>query len=360
MGKSTITGVVVAIPAFFQTAQIEATKRAVQMAGLELKMVVEEPTAAAIAYNEDKKLAKEALSFDALSYDIHLDIDLNVHLDLNVQLTKEKLNELCEELYTRTFKLIDDALRMANLRTDDIDHVILVGGSTRIPAIKFVLEANFGEKKSKFNINPDEAVVFGAAILADAIEKKKQIPLINYSANGLQQQFDAVDGLQQQFDAVDGLQQQFDAVDGLQQQFDAVDGFQQQFDNILTIAQEDRLSNSNGSQILFYLFYSEGKICLFDWQSNSIEQIGKFSTRLEPYEIATASDKIFGIDSSEKSSEILDLETKQASRGPDPPEWRDDASVAYFKDKLYYLGGEDRKTGNDMNRVDVRRSNENP
>ena len=51
-----ITGAVVAIPAFFQTAQIEATKRAIQMAGLELKMLVKEPTAAAIAYNEDRKL----------------------------------------------------------------------------------------------------------------------------------------------------------------------------------------------------------------------------------------------------------------------------------------------------------------
>ena len=51
-----ITGAVVTIPAFFQTEQIEATKRAIQMAGLELKMLVEEPTAAAIAYNEDKKL----------------------------------------------------------------------------------------------------------------------------------------------------------------------------------------------------------------------------------------------------------------------------------------------------------------
>ena len=56
MGKSTITGVVVAIPAFFQKAQIEATKRAVQMAGLDLKMLVKEPTAAAFAYNEDRKL----------------------------------------------------------------------------------------------------------------------------------------------------------------------------------------------------------------------------------------------------------------------------------------------------------------
>ena len=46
--------------------------------------------------------------------------------------------------------------------------------------------------------------------------------------------------------------------------------------------------------------------------------------------------------------------------GPDPPEWREGASVAYFKDKLYYLGGWDSKTRKDTNRVDVRRSNESP
>ena len=46
--------------------------------------------------------------------------------------------------------------------------------------------------------------------------------------------------------------------------------------------------------------------------------------------------------------------------GPNPPEWREGASVAYFKDKLYYLGGEDSKTGKDTNQVDVRRSNESP
>ena len=46
--------------------------------------------------------------------------------------------------------------------------------------------------------------------------------------------------------------------------------------------------------------------------------------------------------------------------GPDPPEWRSGASVTYFKDKLYYLGGEDPKTRGNTNRVDVRRSNESP
>ena len=46
--------------------------------------------------------------------------------------------------------------------------------------------------------------------------------------------------------------------------------------------------------------------------------------------------------------------------GPDPPEWREDASVAYFKDKLYYLGGRNPKTSRNTNRVNVRRSNESP
>ena len=83
--------------------------------------------------------AKEALSFNASSYSIHvsiikiikvknykiqLDIDLDDDSDLNVQLTKEKLNELCEELCTRTSRLIDDTLRMASFGTDDIDHIV--------------------------------------------------------------------------------------------------------------------------------------------------------------------------------------------------------------------------------------------
>ena len=83
------------------------------------------------------------------------------------------------------------------------------------------------------------------------------------------------------------------------------------------------------------------------------------------------------MDSEKGLFEIFDLNTRQITRGyftkanrlvdfiaffagPDPPEWRKWASVAYFKDKLYYLGGEDPKTWEDTNRVDVRRSNESP
>ena len=61
---------------------------------------------------------------EVVNYKIQLDINQDDHLDLNVKLTKEKFNELCEELYTRTSKLTDDTLRMTNLRTDDIDHVV--------------------------------------------------------------------------------------------------------------------------------------------------------------------------------------------------------------------------------------------
>ena len=59
-----------------------------------------------------------------MNYKIQLDIGPDCYLDLNVQLTKIKFNELCEELYTRTSRLIDDTLGMANFRTDDIDHVV--------------------------------------------------------------------------------------------------------------------------------------------------------------------------------------------------------------------------------------------
>ena len=61
---------------------------------------------------------------EVVNYKIQLDIGPDCHLDLNVQLTKIKFNELCEELYTRTSRLIDDTLGMAKLRTDDIDHVV--------------------------------------------------------------------------------------------------------------------------------------------------------------------------------------------------------------------------------------------
>ena len=68
----------------------------------------------------------------------------------------------------------------------------MVGGSTRIPAIKSILEAKFGQKKLKFNIHPDEAVVFGAAILADAIEVEIIILRI-FKQNILEEKINSID-----------------------------------------------------------------------------------------------------------------------------------------------------------------------
>ena len=150
---------------------------------------------------------------EVANYKIQLDIGSDDHLDLHVELTKIKFNELCEKLYIGIPTLIEDTLKMANLRTDDIDHVvnnhenpsilieniffelliqIMVGGSTRIPAIRNILEMKFGHEKLKFNINPDEAVVFGAAILADAIEVEIIILRI-FKQNILEEKANSID-----------------------------------------------------------------------------------------------------------------------------------------------------------------------
>ena len=118
---------------------------------------------------------------------VYLQIDINDELDLNVAMTSNKLNELCKELYDRALKQVDSVLYTAQLEESQIDHVvyllfllitscilvysqILVGGMTRIPLLQQKLAEKFGRNKLKFDINPDEAVAYGAAIVANAIE----------------------------------------------------------------------------------------------------------------------------------------------------------------------------------------------
>ena len=136
----------------------------------------------------------------------------------------------------------------------------------------------------------------------------------------------------------------------------------------------------------------EGRVCLFNSHTNSVKQITKFTNSFLQYQVATTQNQvnsyvryfeqflgfqIFGITDYGKSFEIYDLNAGQISigpitirmidskhfTGPDPPEWCKYASVVYFKDKLYYLGGKDGKdprAWKDMNRVDVKRLNESP
>jgi molecular chaperone DnaK len=239
-----ITEAVITVPAYFNDAQRQATKDAGEIAGLTVKRIINEPTAAALAYGLDKKGANQTVAvydlgggtFDisileigegvfevkSTNGDTHLGgdnfdqrlitfladefqkqegIDLrkdpmalqrlreaaekakielsqmlqtNVnlpfitatqegpkHLDINI--TRAKFETLCSDLFDRSLKPLEAALRDANLTPSQIDDVILVGGSTRIPKIQEIVKNFFGKDASK-GVNPDEVVAVGAAI----------------------------------------------------------------------------------------------------------------------------------------------------------------------------------------------------
>ena len=243
-----VTRAVITVPAYFNDAQRQATKDAGRIAGLEVARIINEPTAAALAYGLDKKkrekiavydlgggtfdisiLAIEDDSFEVLSTngDTHLGgddfdqvimdyladefkrdqgIDLrndkmalqrlkeaaekakrelsstlqtDVNLPfitadaggpkhMNCTLTRAKLDQLCERLVERTKEPCRKALADANLKTADIDEVILVGGMTRMPAVTEMVKAFFGKDPHR-GVNPDEVVAVGAAIQGGVI-----------------------------------------------------------------------------------------------------------------------------------------------------------------------------------------------
>lgn len=240
----TVTDAVITVPAYFNDSQRQATKEAGEIAGLNVRRIVNEPTAAALAYgldkaNKDQKIAVFDLgggTFDisilelgdgvfevkSTNGDTHLggddfdhviidwladeflkqegvdlrqdpmalqrlkeaaekakielssatstEINLPYIMPVNgvpkhlvITLTRAKFEQLADSLIQATIKPCQDALRDAGLTAADIDEVILVGGSTRIPAIQQVVEKFFGKAPSK-GVNPDEVVAVGAAI----------------------------------------------------------------------------------------------------------------------------------------------------------------------------------------------------
>ena len=240
----TVSEAVITVPAYFNDAQRQATKEAGEISGLKVQRIINEPTAAALAYGldkggSDKKIAVYDLgggTFDisvlelgdgvfevlATNGDTHLggddfddvvihwlayefeeaeDIDLRkdpmalqrlkeaaekakIELSSSTQteinlpyitatasgpkhlvktLTRAKFEQLADELVKRSMNPVKNALDDAGLSTGDIDEVILVGGSTRIPVIQEEVEKFFGQKPSK-GVNPDEVVAVGAAI----------------------------------------------------------------------------------------------------------------------------------------------------------------------------------------------------
>ena len=239
-----VTEAVITVPAYFNDAQRQATKEAGEIAGLTVKRIINEPTAAALAYGLDKagkemkivvfdcgggthdvsvlELGDGVFEVKATDGDTHLggdDFDhiiiewlaqefkaengMDLHQDpmalqrlkeaaekakielsssnqteINLPyitadqsgpkhlvrtLSRTKFEQLAESLIKRTIDPCKSALKNAGLKTSDIDEIILVGGSTRIPAIQEAVKAFFGKEPSK-GVNPDEVVAIGAAI----------------------------------------------------------------------------------------------------------------------------------------------------------------------------------------------------
>ena len=239
-----VTEAVITVPAYFNDSQRQATKEAGEIAGLDVKRIINEPTAASLAYGLDKKgqdikiavfdcgggthdvsvlelgdgvfevkstdgdthlggddfdrviinwLAEEFLSDENIDLrkdpmalqrlkdaaekaKIELSSTTNTEINLPYimpvdgvpkhlvrSLSRAKFESLAEDLIKRTIEPCKSALKNADMTPSDIDEVILVGGSTRIPAIQEAVKAFFGKEASK-GVNPDEVVALGAAI----------------------------------------------------------------------------------------------------------------------------------------------------------------------------------------------------
>ncbi len=243
-----VTSAVITVPAYFNDAQRQATKDAGKIAGLDVLRIVNEPTAAALAYGLEKDKAEKVLVFDlgggtfdvsvleigdgvhevlSTSGDTHLggdDFDQKVmdwiceefkkqegidlkgdkqamqrvkeaaekakcelssvfetninlpfitadangpkHLDLN--LTRAKFEDLCFDLLERCKKPVEQALQDAGISKNDINEVVLVGGSSRIPAVQKLVKDYTGKEPNQ-SVNPDEVVAVGAAIQAGVL-----------------------------------------------------------------------------------------------------------------------------------------------------------------------------------------------
>jgi molecular chaperone DnaK len=245
-----ITEAVITVPAYFNDAQRQATKDAGTIAGLNVLRIINEPTAAALAYGMDKKGSQTIMVFDlgggtfdvsildvgegmcevrATSGDTHLGgddfdkrivdwladefkkdqgIDLRGDVQalqrlyeaaekakcelssaaqtqinlpfitadasgpkhLNVALTRAAFEAMTHELVDRCMQPVKQALEDAKLSAGDIDEVILVGGSTRIPAVQALVKKLTGGKEPNMTVNPDEVVALGAAVQAGIIK----------------------------------------------------------------------------------------------------------------------------------------------------------------------------------------------
>ncbi len=246
-----VKNAVVTVPAYFNDSQRQATKDAGVIAGLNVLRIINEPTAAAIAYGLDKisEKARSVLIFDfgggthdvsllsledgvfevkATAGDTHLggeDIDnrivnfvveefkrknkvdlsdnkkalrrirtaaergkrslsgmtqttievdsIHEGIDLNVTLTRAKFESLCGDIFQKTLAPVERVLLDAKISKSEVDDIVLVGGSTRIPKVQELLTNFFNGKELCRNINPDEAIAYGAAVQAAVLSGTK-------------------------------------------------------------------------------------------------------------------------------------------------------------------------------------------
>jgi molecular chaperone DnaK len=244
-----VTSAVITVPAYFNDSQRQSTKNAGTIAGLEVQRIINEPTAAALAYGIDKKVNETILVFDlgggtfdvsilevgdgvfevkSTSGDTHLGGDDFDHVlvdwiadefkrnegidlrkdpqalqrlteasekakielssmteasislpfitanetgpkHLDIRLTRSKFNELTRHLVEKCRTPVEQALKDAGLKTNEVDEVVLVGGSTRIPAVQDLVKSLTDGKEPNQSVNPDEVVAIGAAIQAGVI-----------------------------------------------------------------------------------------------------------------------------------------------------------------------------------------------
>lgn len=247
-----VTSAVITVPAYFNDSQRNSTRDAGRIAGLEVKRIINEPTAAALAYglNKTKDKAKVVLVFDlgggtfdvsllniddglfevlATAGDTHLggeDFDNNLvehcitdflkknrsvrkidlmnnsksirrlrtaceqakrtlssttqaHIEIDslyegndyvFTLTRAKFEELCKDSFLKCLNSVERVLRDANKSKSEVDELVLVGGSTRIPFVQTMLSKYFNGKKLCKSVNPDEAVAYGAAVQAAILD----------------------------------------------------------------------------------------------------------------------------------------------------------------------------------------------
>jgi molecular chaperone DnaK len=246
----TITEAVITVPAYFNDSQRQATKEAGQIAGLEVLRIINEPTAASLAYGLDKETDRTILVFDlgggtfdvsvleigdgvfevkATSGDTQLGgddwddvviewlvesfkndngVDLSQDrmalqrlkeaaekakielstvaetevnlpfitatdagpLHLQQKLSRSEFQKLTDDLLERTKRPFDQVIKDSGVSVDEIDHVVLVGGSTRMPAVQDLVKKRLGGKEPHKGVNPDEVVASGAAIQAGVLK----------------------------------------------------------------------------------------------------------------------------------------------------------------------------------------------